>query len=51
MASSMPLWAAALLLVAGVWLAAHILQNVTAALTAMTAGGTALHTPAAWPPR
>ncbi len=47
----MPVSMAVLLLFIGVWLAAHILQNITTTLTAMTAGDTVQHTAAVWPVR
>lgn len=47
----MPVSMAVLLLFVGVWLAVHVLQNVTVALTAMTAGDAVLYTAAAWPVR
>ncbi len=48
---SPPVWMTVLLLSVGIWLGLHVLQSVTFALTAMTAGDAVLHTSAAWPPR
>ena len=46
-----PLWIAALLLFVAIWMSMHILQNVTNALTALTAGHHGTSMPTAWPTR
>ena len=46
-----PLWLAAVLLLAAVWLGAHVLTTVTEALTAMTGADRMAAAPPVWPDR
>ena len=50
-AGHIPLWIVAILLFVAVWLGAHILHNITDALTGMIAGPPVASGTPAWPAR